>query len=286
MHTIGFQTFFVWAFKIVVDSWKFTILLLYILWDDWPIFMISGSNQQLQQQLEYTQLTPGCHSWWISKMQSDTLEERYAIKFCFKFGKKCHRNVWNSSDCFWAILHESSISFWRRILRVLASFDGISSWTLLKLQHRNPEPNPNPLANQLWCIDFLTPSTPLIIPHWLPAFLESLMPLKNCDEGHWHAHTRGLPWGLPEVIGTVQQVHCSQRRWLWRGLEFRVCTINKSAHTKKVWKLIVYTSYVIIDKRKLASCHSLVFSERLKSLNQWKTNTFTTLATGMHLLGF
>ena len=30
------------------------------------------------------------YSWWISKMQSgrkDTLEERYAIKFCFKLGK-------------------------------------------------------------------------------------------------------------------------------------------------------------------------------------------------------
>ena len=25
----------------------------------------------------------------------DTLEERYAIKFCFKLGKKCYRNVWN-----------------------------------------------------------------------------------------------------------------------------------------------------------------------------------------------
>ena len=35
-----------------------------------------------------------------------------------------------------------------------------------------------------------------------------------------------------------QQVHCSQRRLLQRGLEFHVCTINKSAHTKKVWKLI------------------------------------------------
>ena len=35
------------------------------------------------------------------------------------------------------------------------------------------------LANQLWCIDFLTPPTPLIISHRLPAFLESLMPLKN-----------------------------------------------------------------------------------------------------------
>ena len=28
-------------------------------------------------------------------------------------------------------------------------------------------------------MDFLTPPTPLIIPHRLPAFLESLMPLKN-----------------------------------------------------------------------------------------------------------
>ena len=64
------------------------ILLLYISWDDWPIFMISDSNEQLQQQLEYTLLKPDCHSWWISKMQSDTLEERYAIKFCFKLGKK------------------------------------------------------------------------------------------------------------------------------------------------------------------------------------------------------
>ena len=66
------------------------MLLLYILWDDWPIFMISGSNQQLHQQLEYTLLKPDCHSRWISKMQSgceDTLEERYAIKFCFKLGK-------------------------------------------------------------------------------------------------------------------------------------------------------------------------------------------------------
>ena len=88
--SISFQTFFVQAFKIVIDSWKFSFLLLYILWDDWPIFMISDSNQQLQQQLEYIQLKPDCHSWWISKMQSrceDTLEEWYAIKFCFKLGK-------------------------------------------------------------------------------------------------------------------------------------------------------------------------------------------------------
>ena len=87
---ICFQSFFEWAFKIVVDSAKFTMLLLYILWDDWPIFMISGSNKQLQQQLKYTLLKPDCHGRWISKMQSgreDTLEEGYPIKLCFKLGK-------------------------------------------------------------------------------------------------------------------------------------------------------------------------------------------------------
>ena len=61
---------------------------------------------------------------------------------------------------------------------------------------------------------------------------------RGCDEGHWHADTRGLPWGVPEVVGTVKQVYCSRRRLLRRGLEFHVCTVNKSAHTKKVWKLI------------------------------------------------
>ena len=61
------------------------MLLLYILWDDWPILRISGSNEQLQHQLEYILLKPDCHRWCISKMQS--LEERYAIKFCFKLRK-------------------------------------------------------------------------------------------------------------------------------------------------------------------------------------------------------
>ena len=96
VHSISSQTFFVQAFKTFVDSSTFSILLLYILWDDWPTFMISASNEQLQQQLEYTLLKPDCHSWWISKMQSgceDTLEERYAIKFCFKLWKKPQKRM-------------------------------------------------------------------------------------------------------------------------------------------------------------------------------------------------
>ena len=81
--SISFQTFFVQAFKIVVNSWKFSMLLLYILWDDWPMFIISGSNEQLQQHLTKA---------WLSQLVNFkdaiwTLEERYAIKFCFKLGK-------------------------------------------------------------------------------------------------------------------------------------------------------------------------------------------------------
>ena len=49
--------------------------------------MIPGSKEQLEQELDYSLLKPDCHSWWISKMQSDIIEELYAIKFIFILGK-------------------------------------------------------------------------------------------------------------------------------------------------------------------------------------------------------
>ena len=50
------------------------------------------------------------------------------------------------------------------IWKVLASSDRISCWTPLKPQHSNP----NPLANQLWCIDFL------LLPHLSSSLTDSL----------------------------------------------------------------------------------------------------------------
>ena len=66
---------------------------------------------------------------------------------------------------------------------------------------------------------------------------------RDCDEGHWHAHTRGLPWGLPEVVGTYI---AAGGDYFEKKLEFYVCTINKSAQTKKIWKLIWWSSYIYI----------------------------------------
>ena len=77
--------------------------------------MISASNEQLQQQLDYTLLKPDCHSCWISKMQSereDTLEERYAKRICFKLGKNATEayrmlhTAFGSSCMNWASVFE------------------------------------------------------------------------------------------------------------------------------------------------------------------------------------
>ena len=80
--------------------------------------MISASNEQLQQQLEYSLLKPDCHSWWISKMQSgceDTLEERYAIKFCFKLGKNATETYRILQTVFWpSCMNRASVFEWHK----------------------------------------------------------------------------------------------------------------------------------------------------------------------------
>ena len=87
----------------------------------------------------------------------------------------CSNSLWQGWSC--GLVHYPGGNATDPILKVLASSDGIFSWTPLKSQHSNL--NPHLLANQFCCIDFLTPPTPLIIPNRLLAFLESLMPLKN-----------------------------------------------------------------------------------------------------------
>ena len=98
--------------------------------------MISGSNQQLQQELEYTLLKPDCHSWWISKMQSgreDTLEERYAIKFCFKFGRNASETYGMLQTAFRpSCMNRASVSEWhkrfkegRKYVRMMRGVGGV-----------------------------------------------------------------------------------------------------------------------------------------------------------------
>ena len=87
-------------------------------WLDRPIFMISDSNQQLQQKFEYTLLKPDCHSWWFSKIQSDTLEERYTIKFCFKLGKNATETYGMLQTAFGpSCMNRASVFEWHKRLK-------------------------------------------------------------------------------------------------------------------------------------------------------------------------
>ena len=155
------------------------------------------------------------------------------------------------------------------ISRVPASSDGISSWTPLKPQHSIP--NTNPLANKLCYINFLTPPTPLIIPHRLPAFLESLMPRKNWCSIHarWSKsslkrsiHFYGIfenhqRWQTdfsrvysnsccscsfePESIKIGQSSH---KLYCNNIVNFQESTAILNACTKKIWQLINCTSEI------------------------------------------
>ena len=76
-------------------------------------------------------------------------------------------SLWQGWSC--GLVHCPGGNATDPIWRVLASSDEISSWTPLKPQHSNP----NPLANQLWCI-----LTSLLLPH-LPLSLTDSLPSLN-----------------------------------------------------------------------------------------------------------
>ena len=227
--------------------------------------MISDSNEELQQQLEYTVMKPDCHSWWILKMQSgreDTLEERYVIKLCFKLGKNATETcgmlqivlehlAWIEHQLLSGIRDSRKAgSLWgmiRSVRGVRKSIDqswlgkgvglGLLRWGFKGVQERFRRKRSALFKSGQWHFhqdNALVPNSILVtnylikigiktVPHppsspcdfWIfPKLWDNWGDERGCDEGHWHAHTRGLPWGLPEVVGTVEQVHCSRRRLL------------------------------------------------------------------------
>ena len=116
--SISFQTFLYRHLKLL-ETLENSACYCYISYEMTDqFFMISGSNKQLQQQLEYTLLKPDCYSWWISKMQcghEDTLEEWYAIKLCFKLGKNATETYGMLQTAFWpSCMNRASVFEWHK----------------------------------------------------------------------------------------------------------------------------------------------------------------------------
>ena len=188
MHTISFQTFFVWAFLLIIHTWNTSPLRSNLPRRQCTCTVTTTSGRAhgsslvwapqwpSSQPLSSPQLSHNDSLWAegiIKSHRNQRLDYREAedLSWCPSWSN----SLWQGWSC--GLLYCPRGNATEPIWRVLASSLGISCWTPLKPQHSNP--NPNPLANQLWYIDFLTPPTPLIIPQRLLAFLESLMPLKN-----------------------------------------------------------------------------------------------------------
>ena len=60
--------------------------------------------------------------------------------------------------------------------------------------------------------DSSSPPPPIVQTMLLMTFGYSLSSEGVVMRRPWHAHIRELPWCLPEVVGMVQQVHCSWGR--------------------------------------------------------------------------
>ena len=108
----------------------------------------------------------------------------------------CHDNVF-LSDLLWTPFVQTSCkSYASSVLCVYSSHPDIKQCTYCLYRHTTLLIHEILyLANQLWFIYFLTTPTPLIILYRLPAFLESLMPLKNwCSI---HARWWNAVWSIP-----------------------------------------------------------------------------------------
>ena len=137
-----FPDFFVWALLLIEHTWN------------------SSPLQSNLLQLQCTCCTVPTTSGITKSHKEQGFDYREVKELSW-----CSNSLWQGWSC--ELVHCPVGNATDPIWRVLASSAGISSWIPLKPQHSNP----NPLAHQLWSIDFLAPPTPLIIPHRLLGFL-------------------------------------------------------------------------------------------------------------------
>ena len=184
-HAIIFQMFFVWALLLIVHTWDSSFVGGFAL----SSLLVFGRASMLP-------LGTLSFGLWVIEVDPAFIAGHQSIKNWGFWMDQLDLLLGVMTTSFFLIFSEHP---WDKLranlphLQFLANNYQYSSYTGNKLctycLYRHTTVLIHEflyLANQLWCSDFLTPSKPLIIPHRLPAFLESLMPLKN-----WYSiHTR------------------------------------------------------------------------------------------------
>ena len=109
VHSISFQTFLVQAFKIFIDFWKFSMLLLYM--TNFYDFRFKGTATA----------GIGIHpaKAWLSQLvnfkNAIWMWEQYAIKLCFKLGKNATEMYGMLQTAFWpSCMNRVSVFEWHK----------------------------------------------------------------------------------------------------------------------------------------------------------------------------
>ena len=147
-----FLDFFIWALLLIVHSWNSSPLWSNLFWLQCTCCTIPTTSGRphgsplvwaCQWSLSQPQLSHNDSLWaqGITKSHREQgLDYREAeeLSWCPSWSN----SLWQGWSC--GLVHCPGGNATDPIWRVLASSDGISSWTPLKPQHSNP----NPLANQ------------------------------------------------------------------------------------------------------------------------------------------
>ena len=127
VHTISFQTFFVWALLLIVYTWNSSPLRSNHLWLQCTCFTVPTTSGRTHNDSLW--------AWGITKSHREQgLDYREAeeLSWCPSWSN----SLWQGWSC--GLMHCPGGNATEPIWRVLASSDGISSWTPLKPQLRIP----------------------------------------------------------------------------------------------------------------------------------------------------
>ena len=154
MHAISFQTFFVWALLLIIHSWNSSPLpsnLLRLQCTCCTVPTTSGrppgsplvwacqwpSSQPLSSpQLSHNNSLSAKGISKSHREQCLNYRDTEELSWCPSWSN----SLWQGWSC--GLVYCPSGNATDLIWRVLASCDGISSWTPLKPLHSNPNPNP------------------------------------------------------------------------------------------------------------------------------------------------
>ena len=180
--------------------------------------------------MEYTLLKPDHHSWWISKMQSgheDSLEERYAIKFCFKLGKNDATETYGMLQTAFrsSCMNQASVFEWHK--RFKEGRESVRDDERCRRQFLTL-----PIVHILLLVTFgYSLSSEAVVMRQLRRWK------KLWQRSLTHSHKRSS-MGTSKSCWNSTTSALQPKEITSKRTKFHVCTINKSAHTKKVWKLI------------------------------------------------